>query len=333
MRLGKVSDSVLKRSVLKQVKTKRSEVKSGAAVGADCAVFAPLSGGLATCVREAAVASGRDMGCAVYRCAGNLAAAGAEPIAVLLTLLLPERTSEQELKELMAAAETACGELHMQIAGGHTTVSPYAAEKLAVITGYGRVAADRDFSVRNIRPGQDIVITKWIGLAGTAALAKLQEQALLSRYPAYLVEEAAGFDRFLNVLPEAALATRSDICDICKVSAVHDVSEGGIFGALWELAEGAGVGLTVDLKKIPIRQETVEVCEFCGVNPYLLDSGGCLLITAEDGDALADALEAAHIPAVIVGRTTDSHDRILTNEDEVRYLDKPQMDEWFRLRK
>ena len=72
-------------------------------------------------------------------------------------------------------------------------------------------------------------------------------------------------DAYISVQSEAAVAVTSG------VSAMHDVTEGGIFGALWEMAEASGVGLEIDLKKIPIRQETVEVCEFFGVNPYLFD--------------------------------------------------------------
>lgn len=54
------------------------------------------------------------------------------------------------------------------------------------------------------------------------------------------------------------------------------ISEGGIFGALWEMADGAGIGLDVALKRIPIQQETVEICEFFGVNPYqMLSTGRC----------------------------------------------------------
>ena len=115
------------------------------------------------------------------------------------------------------------------------------------------------------------------------------------------------------------------------VCAMHDASEGGIFGALWELAEGAGVGLTIDLKKLPLRQETVEVCECCNINPYELKSGGCLVMTSEDGKGLVAALEAEGIPAVVVGRLTDSNDRIIKNDDEVRYMDRPRTDEIYKL--
>ena len=110
------------------------------------------------------------------------------------------------------------------------------------------------------------------------------------------------------------------------VCAMHDASEGGIFTAIWELAEGAGVGLTIDLKKLPLRQETVEVCECCNTNPYEMKSGGCLVMTCEDGPGLVAALGAEGIPAVIVGRLTDSNDRIILNEDEVRYMDRPRTD-------
>ena len=108
------------------------------------------------------------------------------------------------------------------------------------------------------------------------------------------------------------------------------VLSGGVFAALWEMAEGAGVGLTIDMKKLPLRQETVEVCEFCNVNPYELRSGGSLIIASPEGTAVVEALAAEGIPAVIVGRFTDSNERLILNEDEIRYMDRPQRDEIYK---
>ena len=71
----------------------------------------------------------------------------------------------------------------------------------------------------------------------------------------------------------------------------------------------------------------MEVCELTGANPYALLSGGSLLMTAADGLGLKAALEEAGIPAAIIGKVTDSHDRLLINEEEARYLDRPQPDE------
>lgn len=341
MRLGKLSDSILKRTVLKQIKKRRSEIISGAGIGEDCAIFALSGDKFATCVVEYTVKDRQDMIRAIYKSTNNLAASGAEPIAVMLSIILPERASEEKLKKLMDGASQAAAELNIQIAGGHTTVSKYVSEKLAVITAYGTYAQTKEegsgvvhtvqnresgnvYTTKGAKPGQDIVMSKWIGLEGTAILAAMKKEEMLARYPEYLIDEAVSFDKYLSIIPEAATAMKSGVC------VMHDASEGGIMATLWELAESSGVGLHIDLKKLPIRQETVEVCEFCDVNPYELLSGGCLVMTTEDGNALVRALEEQNIPAVVVGKITDSNDRIIVNGEEKRYLDKPKTDEIYR---
>ncbi len=326
MRPGKISDSVLKRSVLKQIRTRTQEVINGAGIGEDCAIFAP-SRGYASAVSQAAVPREEDLIRALVKCANNVACAGARPVAFMLTLLLPGETEEQLLRQLMTAAENTCGQLEMQIAGGHTTVSRHVDCPMACVTAYG-ISAQEELplvTTRGAVSGQDIVLTKWIGLEGTAILARHYREGLRERYPAYLVEEAAGFDRYLSIIPEAASAAKSG------VRVMHDASEGGILASLWELAESSGVGLTIDLRKIPIRQETVEVCEFCGVNPYTLASSGCLVLTADRGEELVKRLDREGIPAVVIGGITDSHDRLIYNAEEKRYLDKPVQDEIHRL--
>lgn len=329
MRLGKISDSVLKRSVLRQIKTRREEILSGAGIGGDCAIFAP-PGVLASAVSEAEVPGERDMVRTLVKCTNNLAASGANPMAALINLILPAEAEEQQLRELMAAAEETGNRLGMQIAGGHTTVSSHVDCPIACVTTYGIPMKELEApgsplcTTRGARPGQDIVLTKWIALEGTAILAGRKKEQLLQRYPAYLVEEAAGFDRYLSIIPEAAVAVKSG------VRVMHDASEGGILATLWELAECSGVGLTIDLRKIPLRQETVEVCEFCEVNPYMLASGGCLVLAADHGESLVEQLGREQIPAVVIGEITDSHDRLIYNAEEKRYLDKPAQDEIYR---
>ncbi|HBA49312.1 MAG TPA: hypothetical protein DCZ91_16270 [Lachnospiraceae bacterium] len=260
----------------------------------------------------------------IQKCANNLAAGGARPAAAMITLLLPEDTDESMLRRLMEEAAGKCKELDMEIAGGQSRITGAAVEPVAVVTGLGKTY-ENERNCSNVLPGkaasgQDIVLSKWIGLQGTAVVAKRNLEKLLARYPAYLVEEAAGFGRYLSVLPEAEIAVKNGVC------AMHDASEGGILGALWEFAEGAGVGMTVEMRKLPLRQETVEVCECCNVNPYELMSGGCLIMACSDGPGLAGALEAEGIPAAVVGKVTDSKDRILVNGDEIRYMNRPGRD-------
>ena len=111
------------------------------------------------------------------------------------------------------------------------------------------------------------------------------------------------------------------------ISAMHPIAEGGILGALWEMAEGAGIGLSVDMRKIAIRQETIEVCECFHLNPYQLTSTGCILLVTEHGEELAERLRIENLSAEVIGYTTDSAERVLMNGGEKRYLDRPAQDE------
>lgn len=165
---------------------------------------------------------------------------------------------------------------------------------------------------------QDIVVSKWIGLEGTVMLVRKHYHRLRERFPLRMIEEAAGFDKYLSVIPEAATAMKSGVC------CMREISRGGIFAGLWEMAQEAGVGLEVNLREIPVRQETIEICEFFGENPYELLSNGCLLMTATDGNGLVAALQKDGIPAVRIGRTTKGNDRVLYNEGRKRFLNKPR---------
>jgi hydrogenase expression/formation protein HypE len=328
MRDGKISENVLKRSVLRQIKTDREELISGAGIGKDCAILA-LGDGMETvlCTTPVSAPADRVAGYAIPMALNNLAVVGASPVAVMLTVLLPSDAMEEELQSIMKQAQEVCESLGVAIAGGHTEVSPVVREPLVQVTGIGKKEAARAGYPQGIKEDQDIVVSKWIGLEGTARLARERKEELCTRYPVRMVEEAAGFDRYLSVIPEAATAMKSGVCGM------HDVSRGGIFGALWEMASGAGVGLEIDLKKIPVKQETVEICEFFGINPYELLSGGCLIMVTQDGNGLVGELQRSQIPAVIIGRTTAGNDRILFNEEERRFLDMPKMDQIYAVGK
>lgn len=165
---------------------------------------------------------------------------------------------------------------------------------------------------------QDIIVSKWIALEETVRLAVRHRERLQERLPLHMIDQAAAFDRYLSVMPEAATAMKSGVCGI------RSLSRSGIFAGLWEMAQEAGVGLEVDLRKIPVRQETIEICEFFGENPYEIPSGGCLLMTAENGNTLVTALTREGIPATVIGRTMRGNERVLYNQGRRSYLNKPR---------
>lgn len=326
MKIGKVPENVLKRSVMKQLHYKRDEVILGPGIGEDCAALALAEDEILVMSTDPITGTAKDIGkLAIQITANDLASAGAEPIGVMLTILLPDGTREIALKRIMEQMECACREAKMQILGGHTEVTAVVKQPVVNVAGVAKAKKGSLISTAGARAGMDIVVSKWVGIEGTMIFAKEKEAELKEHFPADFVDTAIGFDRYLSVVPEAAVATQS------SVAAMHDVTEGGLFGALWEMAEASGVGLEIDLKKIPIRQETVEICEYFDVNPYGLISSGMMLMASADGNALVLALQEAGIPATVIGKATEGNDRVIIRDEERRFLEPPKTDELYKV--
>lgn len=326
MKIGKVPENVLKRSVMKQLHYKRDEVVLGPGIGEDCAALALAEDEILVMSTDPITGTAKDIGkLAIQITANDLASAGAEPIGVMLTILLPDGTREIALKRIMEQMECACREAKMQILGGHTEVTAVVNQPVVNVAGVAKAKKGSLISTAGARAGMDIVVSKWVGIEGTMIFAKEKEAELKEHFPADFVDTAIGFDRYLSVVPEAAVATQS------SVAAMHDVTEGGLFGALWEMAEASGVGLEIDLKKIPICQETVEICEYFDVNPYGLISSGMMLMASADGNALVLALQEAGIPATVIGKATEGNDRVIIRDEERRFLEPPKTDELYKV--
>jgi hydrogenase maturation factor len=328
MKAGKLSEAVLKRSVLKQLHTTDENQLVRPSVGMDFGAIRTEEGEAVVSATETRCLGSAFLGAAsVYAALNNLACSGARPLGVMVSILLPTAVTENDLREQIAAIDRVCEKEQLAVLGGHTEVVRNVTEPVLMVTAIGAVPKESLVSNTDAKPGMDILVTKWIGLEGTAILARQREEELRSRFAQPFVDEAKNFARFLSVRDEAAVAMKSG------VAAMHDISEGGVFGALWELGQCSGIGLDIDLKKIPIRQETVEICEFFDLNPYKLISGGSLLMAAEDGNALAHAIESAGGRAAVIGKATDSNDRILRNGEDYRFLETTQTDELWKLEK
>lgn len=333
MKLGKLPENCLKRSVIKEMKYSGSEIQSGAGIGNDCAIFSfsekSLAPDLAICMTTNVVTEDiAEKGLlAIHTAVNNLATAGAKPVAAEVAILFPGQNNEEELKLLMRQLDRTCEKLRIPLAGGHTEITRAVRYPVITVTGIGQKTNPNQGSSNNSPKDYynlDVVVTKWVGLAGTFLIARRKEEELLKRFPDNLIDEAKAFDKFLSVVPEAATAGKSN------VKAMHDISKGGILGALWEMAQRFGVGLKIDLKKIPIRQETVEICNFFDINPYELLSTGSMLLFCENGKQLVQQLAEEGIVAAVVGQTTEGNDRLIQVEEECRYLTRPGTDELVR---
>lgn len=327
MKQGKISEPILKRSVLKKIIYKDKAVVCGAKVGHDSAVIGLNK---SSCEDEdcmvmstATVVDKRDYhhNRALIKAINNLAVTGATPKYAQIAITLPEGMREIKLKMLMEEMGQLADSMNIQITGGHTTVSAAVCKPIVSVTAIGFVSSDVKHLYshkESIKPGYDIVMSKAVGLEGTALLAEEHEEEFLKRFTSSYIDIAKKFIDDISVVNEANIAKKH------KVAAMHDMSEGGVFGALWELGEAGNCGLKVDLKKITVRQETIELTHHMDINPYTMASSGSLLMVTEDGLGLVDALAEEGIAASIIGKITDDNDRVIINEDEKRYLEPPR---------
>lgn len=190
------------------------------------------------------------------------------------------------------------------------------------------VAADvkeQAWNRETMRAGQDIVLTKWIGLEGTLRILDEKKTELSKRFTGTFLHQ-------VEELHTAVFAEREiRVAKAEGVSVMRQVGEGGIFAALYRLAKEADTGLVADLKMMPVRQETIEICECYKLNPYQLASAGNILMICDDGEALADALQKEEIEAAVIGRLTDNNDKIIQNGEDIRYIDRPAPDELMKI--
>lgn len=175
------------------------------------------------------------------------------------------------------------------------------------------------------RAGQDIVYAGWAGLEGMLRIIGEKEAELRERFTPAFIGQMKAYDSELCGLSKIAVA------DAMGVSVIRQVSRGGILASLWDLAKDTELGLNLDLKKIAVRQETIEVCEHFRLNPYQLASGGSFLMLTENGEALADALNQKGIQAAVIGQLTDSNDKVIHNGEDMRYIDRPAPDELMKI--
>ena len=331
MKAGKLPQAVLERSVLRYVK-KENKNEQPPAVGFDAGVFLVEEVRMAAMTQTVSGEGVRTGELALLRAVNSLAAAGAVPEQVTFAITLPVSMEESVLKKLMERIQKRCKELSVTVAAGHTAVSKSVLEPVVSVTALGKITSlsDGEKSVNREQQssvaGAKIIMTKWCGLCGTALLAEHYKEALCTRYTRSFIEKAEPFFEKISVLKEAELAKEADVLFM------HAAAEGGIFGALWELAEQIGCGMDIDIRKIPIKQETVEICEYFDCNPYQLRAEGSLLLVSRQAEQLCLVLQKAGIPAAVIGEVKEGNDRRLLNEDEVRFLEPNRVEEYERIR-
>ena len=247
-----------------------------------------------------------------------------EPV-VQVRIMIPPYAYKSRMHTMEKFMKRSCEEYGIQLQDVTSERNNVITQSMVVVTGCGLKVSSCDTSRKSEYAGSDIVLTKWIGMEGMLRILGDKEAELKTRFSTGFLKKISAYQKEVFADKEIALARE------LGADRIYQVAEGGIFAGLWNLAKETECGLEVDLKRIPVLQETVEVCEFFRLNPYQLTSAGAMLMVVKNGEDFAQQMNEQGVPAVLIGKLTDNNDKILKNGEEVRYIDRPAPDEIMKI--
>ncbi len=264
--------------------------------------------------------------------ANDVAASGATPRWFLATILAPAGFTEEQGAELFKQVADACQALDVTLVGGHSEVTLGIERPIVMGTMLGEVERDRLVRTGGAQEGDSIVITKGIAIEGTALLARDRANDLRrAGVDESVIESAAGLldAPGISVLTDARVAG-----DLGTVHSMHDVTEGGLYTGLREIATASHLGLAIEEDTVPVLPETVEVCRALSLDPMGLLGSGALLITlpAANAPRLLGQLERAGVNGWEIGQMMEAEEGLVlfTRQGEEVALPEFQRDELAR---
>lgn len=299
MRIGKPEENVLKR-VNKYLKPHRNE--------------------LVTALKQTVINYDFAASAALVSALNELYSLPADPLGITIGLTCPLETEPKYATAILEQLSKVAEKEAVPITS--IDVTAQAVNKpMLTISVLGNIMQTK------VKPDNhgDVIIAGYVAGLGSAVMAELKTDKLREVFSEPFVKEAAHFKDHLSIKEIAKIAYSEG------AKCVFPLSEGGIFAGLWEIAEKLKSGMSIDIRKIPIKQETVELSEVLQINPYLIDSTGAVIIVTENGNDLLRNLTVLGINASIVGVLKEGNDRVLVNDGEIRYIDRPKEDEIYKL--
>lgn len=312
---GKIPAEKLKKLVLPYLGASNENIIIPPRIGEDAAVIG-MGEEYLVVASDPITGAIKDIGMyAVNINANDVACMGATPQYFLSVLLVPRQCTDHQLQTIARNISAEAESLGIAIIGGHTEALPL---KDPIVVGTMMGKTTKVITSAGAQLGDHIILTKGAAIEGTSILATDFYNVLQKRVKIETLEKAKMFLKKISVVKEALIARE-------YATAMHDPTEGGIAGALHELADASQTGFCVDVDRIFLLPETEKICSALDINPLHLISSGSLLITVppENSRTLLKKLQAAHITSGIIGEITKERNLNPVKQDELwRILDE-----------
>lgn len=306
MKVGTLEERHLKSAVLKYLK-KSDNVSVGPGVGLDYALTGSMvtTSGYGECPSVAWNKALNNFLCSMGVCQ-----------FARIQMLLPGQVKQSQVSGYMKQFTDLAKEAGVQILGGNTVVTENVSKACFTVELLGECHETYHLDRKKVQVGDDIVLAGAVGILGTNLLLEQEKEKLTERFQESFLKQASYQEEELSVAKTVDVLYQES-----GVLYLHDVSDGGVYTALWQLGECLQKGFLVDNRKLVINQGTIEICEFLDRNPYLLDGTGALLLVCRNGNRLVSRLQESGLTAKVVGEITENKERrVLFAENEIRTL-------------
>jgi hydrogenase expression/formation protein HypE len=262
---------------------------------------------------------------AVHILASDVVTSGIPPRYALIDLNLPTSMSDEQFEEMWIGISDALKQINVGVIGGHT--GRYEGVDYPMLGGFTMLGIGEKSKLTpssNAKIGDKVVITKGPAIEATALLANL--------FPSYFEKRLSRFNEAKELYWKMSCWKDGLIASKVGAHAMHDATEGGVWGALNEVAKASGVGITVYEDKLFINEAVRELCELVKIDPFCSISEGTLIICTQNAEQVVDALQSEGIPAAVIGEVVRGKGvRLVKRDGSTLDVPAPKEDPFWRV--
>ncbi len=332
--IGKISPEVFEELIYPRLGRKRDSVIVGPCSGVDVGVVE--IGGQAVAVTTDPVFIVPEYGWeraawfAIHILASDIVTSGLAPTYMSIDLNLPMAITAEQLEKMWTVMHEECDKLGMAVVCGHT--ARYENCHYPMVGGATVLAVgpkDSYVTPAFAKSGDHIIITKGPAIESSGIFAAMFPDRIERAFGSEFSGKAQDIFYKMSVVEDAMTAVSVGVREN-GVSSMHDATECGIWGGVYEIAEAAGLGAVLNRDKIVVEEGVMEICELFGIgDPYAAISEGTLIITCrpEFSGRIVEALSAKGIRSSIAGELTSPGSGITVVEGgRERPFEHPRVD-------
>lgn len=312
MSLGKISNGGFEEIILPRCGSPRNEVLSGPAFGVDVSLV-NIGGGIGLALTSDPLSLIPSLGLqesawlSVHLMANDMGTTGFAPMYAQMVLNLPPGLSKADFTTYWNYIHQYCDSIGVAITGGHTGSIE---GQNSTIAGGGTMlltAPVQDILLSHkARAGDVIIVTKECALSSSAILAMCFPETVKNKLGKEVYDQACALFYQTSSLPEALIASGTTT-PYHEVTAMHDVTEGGVLGAVYEMAVASGNGVRIDNQLLPRGDTQESICNLFGINSRFCIGAGSMVMAVNKVAAtnVLERLQQNNIRATIIGEFTE----------------------------